>query len=367
VSRLKSVAGFVISAGSFVVGVMAWFSPTKFEAFELGFVKFLIGRLWPELFLLFVAGLLLLLPLSLWKRLAQFLRSAFIEPYQQVGIVSVISIILSLPFLLYAAFACVSAGKNLYAAGKWRFIYDRDFLVKEYRHSVVHKVLMYERYAQLDSAVATCEYIVKRWNTEHWSYPNSLVDEKKAYLQGLIQYSRECFAEAGQGKGGTPERSRWSALIKAVAIFPEQPKLKQLTEWHEKLTGAHTTPRRLIEAVKKGDMKEVNELYEKWNWYLFDDSVRPGFDLYRKQGKLLQRLRLLASNVSETDFQAAIERSWELEKARTVIEGCKKVQKMTTSGDFFDQVQSDDDPLLFPEPSDEENVLPETDSTVAAR
>jgi hypothetical protein len=198
--------------------------------------------------------------------------------------------------------------------------YVRNLLVLDYRVDLFETAVAAERAGKTERASQLYEHALR-------ADPEDPINEKFEFrirtIRGEIDLSRSHLERAVEleAQRGLCRQS-FFLVCEAARLNPGNELVAtEVRSRLEVLGQCADVPAQFVEAVKSEDSDIERELYSKYAWYLFEDELvddRLG-SRANPRAPNLARIRALLDKYESSAFRAAVEKSWSLGAARSLV------------------------------------------------
>ncbi len=324
--KRKRLAGSIVTIISTAILVLDFLIPEGFSSARVDFSLFLLKQMKYEFFLVLIAGLLLVVPIRVWRIVWSKLRQPFEFLSLRFGITQHLwgfgLVAMVFPFVIYV-FLLSAELKNVFKARL--YFYDK-LLYSSYKSELLRKATHFEMSGLFGEADLVYQRILK-------CYPgNWYIEGRRNHLRSKLQYAQACF-ERGLNIEKRMGLGRFSILLMAESIRVDpsnQDVLGEVEARYKKLTEGVRVIETFWKAYKSEDGSTLLEIYDKWGWFLFEEGIRQHIrakSLGRKKESTVQQVRVLLKNSTKQQFEESIISSWEMDFLSRILSRAKSKTK----------------------------------------
>lgn len=313
---MRQKLGWVITAVSLAVNAVGALSPERITDLRLGFVLFMIKHLRLELVAFLLLGILLVLPLSVWKRV-----------WNRIGQIISKNIFAAVVFITVALIWLIPVGKQYFLVARARMYFYQNLLYPTYRQELLDGGSELEAKYHFNEAVSHYRAVITAFPHD---FDNWWLRDKIKRIENLVNYSELHAKRAlAQARLQGINRRSFFLLVEALRLNPTSVYLQNEVQGRiERIEAVRDVPMAFYLACRNGDQVAASTIFDDNAWYLFEDEVsndmlrgpfgKPKKFSVQSGWELLHRL-------SADEFRKMVETSWQLLWARQVLEKSRNV------------------------------------------
>lgn len=311
--------GKIISAISAVLACVIALTPDRVENLKLDFVIFILKHLTFEIILCLIFGLVITIPVSIWKKLYKELNTFFtvkLKPLSENNKVD--WTIIGITLIVAIIFIGASFSEAFYVL-RARKYFTMNLLYQAYEQDLIREAINYEKNNHILKAITVYRRMVKSFPDR---YTMKRAKEKIRRLNSIMKYKQDIALRVKKlyHINGLKRQCVFLAA-ESLRIYPCDINMNRLLKGFisEIETTILKTAENLYDECTIGDQMEAFKLYNSLGKYIFEAEILRDIDLRAsKKSNGSVSICFICDSLSKEQFLETIIDSWQLENIKTI-------------------------------------------------